>query len=88
MRVERHGEKGGELRAEGEESDSAAVAEEPDGEDDGGVSGEATVGVGVGANALIGGSSRSIVLQPISVSGQEGLNIAVGVAELRLTDTY
>ena len=54
----------------------------------GGVSGEATVGVGVGANALIGGSSRSIVLQPISVSGQEGLNIALGVAELRLTDSY
>lgn len=54
----------------------------------GGVSGEATVGLGVGANALIGGSSRSIVLQPLSVSGQEGLNIAVGVAELRLTDSY
>lgn len=54
----------------------------------GGISGEATVGVGVGANALLGGSSRSIVLQPISVSGQEGLNFAVGVAEMRLTDTY
>lgn len=53
-----------------------------------GISGEATVGVGVGANALLGGSSRSIVLQPISVSGQEGLNIALGVAELRLTDSY
>lgn len=53
-----------------------------------GVSGEATLGVGVGANALIGGSSRSIVLQPISVSGQEGLNIAIGVAEMRLTDSY
>ncbi|MFN0264395.1 DUF992 domain-containing protein [Tepidamorphus sp. 3E244] len=53
-----------------------------------GVSGEATVGVGVGANALIGGSSRSIVLQPVSISGQEGLNIAVGIAEMRLTDTY
>jgi hypothetical protein len=49
-----------------------------------GVSGEVTVGVGVGANALIGGSQRSIVLQPLSVQAQEGLNIAAGVASLRL----
>lgn len=53
-----------------------------------GASAEATVGLGVGANALLGGSSRSIVLQPISVSGQEGLNVALGVAEMRLTDSY
>src|SRR5438477_8103811 len=33
----------------------------------GGVSAEATVGVGVGANALIGGSNKSIILQPLSV---------------------
>ncbi|CAN1721722.1 DUF992 domain-containing protein [Hyphomicrobium sp. 1Nfss2.1] len=50
----------------------------------GGVSAEATVGLGVGANALLGGSHNSIALQPLSVSGQEGLNIAVGVAALRL----
>lgn len=50
----------------------------------GGVSGEATVGVGVGANALIGGSSRTIVLQPLSVQTQEGLSIAAGVAALKL----
>ena len=50
----------------------------------GGVSAEATVGVGVGANALIGGSSRSIVLQPLSVQSQQGLNIAAGVASLQL----
>jgi len=50
----------------------------------GGVSAEATVGLGVGANALLGGSRDSIALQPLSVSGQEGLNIAVGVAALRL----
>jgi hypothetical protein len=42
------------------------------------------VGVGVGANALIGGSSKSIVLQPLSVQAQEGLNIAAGVASLEL----
>ncbi|HXF53745.1 MAG TPA: DUF992 domain-containing protein [Hyphomicrobiaceae bacterium] len=50
----------------------------------GGVSGEATVGVGVGANALIGGSNKTIVLQPLSVQAQQGLNIAAGVAALEL----
>lgn len=49
-----------------------------------GVSAEATVGLGVGANALIGGSKRSIILQPLSVQAQEGLNIAAGVSQLRL----
>jgi Protein of unknown function (DUF992) len=53
----------------------------------GGVSGEATVGVGVGANALIGGSSETIVLQPVSVQAQEGLNVAVGIARLKLNAT-
>ena len=50
----------------------------------GGVSAEATVGVGVGANALIGGSAKSIVLQPLSVQSQQGLNIAAGIASLQL----
>ncbi len=50
----------------------------------GGIGAEATVGVGVGANALIGGSSRSIILQPVSVQAQQGLNIAAGVASLQL----
>ena len=50
----------------------------------GGLSAEATVGVGVGANALIGGSDKSIVLQPLSVQAQQGLNIAAGVASLEL----
>lgn len=49
-----------------------------------GASGEATVGAGVGANVLIGGSSRTVSLQPVSVQGQAGLNLAVGVAELNL----
>ncbi len=49
-----------------------------------GVSAEATAGLGVGANALLGGSGKSIALQPLSVQGQEGLNVAVGIAELRL----
>jgi len=50
----------------------------------GGVSAEATVGVGVGANALVGGSDKSIVLQPLSVQSQQGLNIAAGVSSLQL----
>ena len=49
-----------------------------------GVSAEATLGVGIGANALLGGSRRSVVLQPLSVQGQTGLDIAAGVAGLVL----
>jgi len=37
-----------------------------------------------GANALIGGSNRTITLQPVSIQAQEGLNLAVGVAALTL----
>jgi hypothetical protein len=50
----------------------------------GGASAEATLGVGLGANVLIGGSNRTVALQPVSVEGQAGLNVAAGVAELRL----
>jgi hypothetical protein len=49
-----------------------------------GASAEATVGGGLGANVLVGGSSRTVALQPLSVQGQAGLNVAAGVAELRL----
>ena len=50
----------------------------------GGASAEATVGAGVGANVLVGGSNRTVSLQPLSVQGQAGLNLAVGVAGLDL----
>jgi len=49
-----------------------------------GGSGSASLGVGVGANALIGGSHRSIALQPLSVEGHVGVNLALGVAGLTL----
>ena len=49
-----------------------------------GATAEATVGAGLGANALVGGSNRTITLQPLSVQGQTGLNVAGGVAELTL----
>ena len=50
----------------------------------GGASAEATVAVGLGANVLVGGSSKSVALQPISVQAQTGLNIAAGIASLKL----
>jgi hypothetical protein len=50
-----------------------------------GATAEATVGVGVGANVLVGGSNRTVTLQPVSVQGQTGLiNIAASVAGLWL----
>ena len=49
-----------------------------------GGSGSASFGVGVGANALVGGSHRSIALQPLSVEGNVGVNLALGIAGLRL----
>ena len=49
-----------------------------------GASGDVAFGVGVGANVLVGGSRRTISLQPLSVSGQVGINLAVGVAGLTL----
>lgn len=50
-----------------------------------GVGGEATVGVGLGANALIGGSNQTVALQPVDVSAQTGLNVAAGIAEIQLS---
>src|ERR1700732_1118084 len=49
-----------------------------------GAQGSASVGVGVGGNALIGGSDNSIALQPLSVQGQVGLNVAAGLESLEL----
>ena len=49
-----------------------------------GATGEATVAVGLGANMLVSGSFRTIELQPLSVQGQVGLNLALGVANLSL----
>jgi Protein of unknown function (DUF992) len=50
-----------------------------------GASGEISVGVGAGANLLVGGSGQSVSLQPLSLEGQVGLNLALGVAGLTLT---
>jgi hypothetical protein len=50
----------------------------------GGVDASATVGVGLGANVLVGGSDRTFTLQPLSVQGQTGLALAGGVESLTL----
>jgi uncharacterized membrane protein len=49
-----------------------------------GASAEVSIAAGLGANVLVGGSSRSVALQPLSVQGQTGLDIAAGVAALEL----
>jgi len=49
-----------------------------------GASASATLGVGLGANALIGGSRSTIALQPMSVQGQTGISVAAGVASMDL----
>ena len=49
-----------------------------------GASGNVALGLGLGAKVLIGGSRRTITLQPLSVEGQIGLNLALGVANLTL----
>jgi hypothetical protein len=51
-----------------------------------GASGEASIGAGLGANVLVGGSNNSVALQPVSVQGQTGLNIAAGVSQLYLCE--
>lgn len=50
----------------------------------GGVTAEATVGRGLGANVLVGGSEETIALQPVSVSAQTGLNFALAISQLEL----
>ena len=50
----------------------------------GGVQGNASVGLGVGANALVGGSNNTFALQPVSAEAQTGLNVSAGLADLEL----
>jgi Protein of unknown function (DUF992) len=50
----------------------------------GGVGANASVGVGFGGNFLVGGPANSFTLQPISLQGQTGLNVAAGIASIEL----
>jgi hypothetical protein len=49
-----------------------------------GVSGDVAVGAGIGANVLIGGSGRTVALQPVSVEGSVALDVTLGVSALQL----
>ena len=49
-----------------------------------GASVEASAIVGIGANALIGGSNQSIILQPFSLQVQKGFNLALGVTSMNI----
>jgi hypothetical protein len=49
-----------------------------------GATASATVGVGLGANVLVGGFDKSFALQPLSVEGNRGLNVAAGVGAISL----
>jgi len=50
----------------------------------GGVGANASIGVGGGGNFLVGGPSNAYALQPLSVQGQTGLNVAAGIADITL----
>ncbi len=49
-----------------------------------GVSAEITAGAGIGANALVGNTKSGFILQPLSIQGQEGLNLAAGISVFQL----
>ena len=49
-----------------------------------GASGDVGVGVGAGANVLVGGSNRSIALQPVSLEGSIALDVVAGLSQLQL----
>jgi hypothetical protein len=49
-----------------------------------GATAEATLGIGLGANVMVGGFRQSINLQPVSVQAQTGLNVAAAVSSLQL----
>jgi len=49
-----------------------------------GATASVSAGVGVGANVLVGGSKKSISLQPLSIEGNTGLNVAGGIGAIAL----
>ncbi|MBM1813584.1 DUF992 domain-containing protein [Pseudosulfitobacter pseudonitzschiae] len=50
----------------------------------GGVTASASAGVGLGANAMLGGSDDTYALQPFSISGETGINLALAVSQMEL----
>jgi hypothetical protein len=49
-----------------------------------GATAEAAAGLGLGANVLIGGGNKQVSLQPVSMQGNVGLNVAAGLADVTL----
>ena len=49
-----------------------------------GPSANATVGVGLGANVLWGGSDRTVALQPVSGQSQIGFGVAGGISAMEM----
>jgi hypothetical protein len=49
-----------------------------------GASADVAVGLGLGANVLVGGSNKQIALQPVSIEGMTGLNVAAGFGQITL----
>jgi len=49
-----------------------------------GVTGDVGLGVGAGANVLLGGSARTFALQPLSLQGSVAVNVVLGVSSLKL----
>ena len=52
-----------------------------------GVSAEVAAGLGAGANILVTQDSQSLMLQPVSLEGKTGINVALGVSEFQLRST-
>jgi hypothetical protein len=53
-----------------------------------GASGDIGIGLGAGVNVLVGGSGRSIALQPVSIEGSVAMNVTLGVSALQLRPAY
>ena len=51
-----------------------------------GVSADVGIGLGAGANVLLGGSNRTIALQPLSLQGSAAVNVVVAQAALALVN--
>jgi Protein of unknown function (DUF992) len=49
-----------------------------------GATAEVSIAAGLGANVLVGGSNRTVALQPLSLQGQLGLDVAAGIGSLEL----
>jgi len=50
----------------------------------GGLTAQIGWGGGLGANVLFGGSNNGFALQPISIQGFNGINLAAGIAQMEL----